>query len=86
MGVIRNPLVLIRADICIFEAIMDWQMLDLSFHEYMKENWSGKQDCFEGWRGSLFSHFSEGQGKDCPISHQIEETIRCSFYKWTPEM
>ena len=64
MGVIRNPLVLIRADICIFEAIMDWQMLDLSFHEYMKGNWSGKQDCFEGWRGSLFSHISlKGKGR-----------------------
>lgn len=57
MGVIRNPLVLIRADIRIYKAIMDWQMLDLSFHEYMKENWSGKQDCFEGWRGSLFLTF-----------------------------
>lgn len=22
---------------------MDWQMLDLNFYEYMKENWSGKQ-------------------------------------------
>jgi hypothetical protein len=37
-------------------------------------------------REEVFSHFSEGRGKDCPISHQIEETIRCLFYKWTPEM
>ena len=51
-----------------------------------KPEWQ-TEDCFEGWRGSLFLlHSSEGRGKDCPISHQIEETIRCLFYKWTPEM
>ena len=67
---------------------MDWQMLDLSFHEYMKENWSGKQRTAlkGGEEVFFFSHFSEGRGKGCPISHQIEETIRCLFYKWTPEM
>lgn len=65
---------------------MDWQMLDLNFYEYMKENLSGKQRTALKGGEEVFSHFSEGRGKDCPISHQIEETIRCLFYKWTPEM
>lgn len=65
MCVIRNPLVLIRAGIHIYEAIMDWKMLDLSFHECMKENWSGKQrTALKGGEEVFFSHISlKGEGR-----------------------
>lgn len=36
-------------------------------------------------RKSFLSHFSEGE-EELSYFHQIEETIRCLFYKWTPEM
>lgn len=44
---------------------MDWQMLDLSFHEYMKENWSGKQrTALKGGEEVFFSHISlKGEGR-----------------------